>query len=59
MDGIAGTLGRMPNQPKTPLRAFRIPQDLYDKAQAVAAETGVTVSDVGRDALELYVANRK
>ena len=45
----------MPNKPKTPLKSFRIPQDLYEAAQAKAAEKNETVSDVIRKALERYV----
>jgi hypothetical protein len=49
------TLTRVPNAPKTPLRSFRIPDELYEAAQATAAEKGETVSDVIRKALEKYV----
>lgn len=49
------TVGRVPNQPKTPLRSFRIPDDTYRAAQAKAAEKGESVSDVVRKALERYV----
>lgn len=45
----------MPNQPKTPLRSFRIPTELYQAAQAKAAAKGESVSDVVRKALERYV----
>ncbi|GAS98919.1 Gp65 [Mycolicibacterium canariasense] len=45
----------MPNQPRTPLRSFRIPDDLYEAAQQKAEEKGETVSDVVRRALERYV----
>jgi hypothetical protein len=41
----------MPNQPKTPLRAFRIPDHEYFPAQAEAKRQGVTVTDVVRAAL--------
>lgn len=50
-----GTLRRMPNQPKTPIKCFRIPDDLYRAAQAKAAERGESVSEVVRRALERYV----
>ena len=57
MAGVAtpGTLRRMPNQPKTPLKSFRIPEALYAAAQAKAAERGESVSEVVRKALERYV----
>jgi hypothetical protein len=45
----------MPNQPKTPIKCFRIPEALYRAAQAKAAERDESVSDVVRRALERYV----
>lgn len=45
----------MPNQPKTPMRSFRIPDDLYEAAQRKARDEGRTVTDVVREALETYV----
>lgn len=48
-------LPRVPNQPRTPLRSFRIPDELYEAAQAKAADKGESVSDVVRRALERYV----
>jgi len=44
-----------PNQPKTPLKSFRIPEDLYRAAQKKAAKRDESVSDVVRRALERYV----
>lgn len=49
------TVHRVPNAPKTPLRSFRIPDEVYRAAQARAAEKGESVSDVVRKALERYV----
>ncbi len=49
------TVPRVPNQPKTPLRSFRIPDEVYKAAQAKAATRGESVSDVVRRALERYV----
>ena len=49
----------VPNQPRTPLKSFRIPQELYERAQARAAERGETVSDVVRRALERYVRSKR
>ena len=49
------TIARVPNQPKTPLKSFRIPEGLYVAAQAKAAERGESVSEVVRKALERYV----
>ena len=48
------TLGRVPNQPKTPIKSFRIPEDVYKAAQAKAAEKGETLTDVVRKALIRY-----
>lgn len=49
------TLAGMPNQPKTPVKSFRIPEQLYRDALAKANERGDTLSDVVRRALERYV----
>lgn len=51
-------LARVPNKPKTPLKSFRIPDDLYRAAQAKAAERGDSVSEVVRAALERYVKRK-
>lgn len=45
----------MPNQPKTPLHGFRIPDDLYKAALKKAADEGRTLSEVIRGFLVLYV----
>jgi len=47
--------GKVPNQPKTPTRAIRVPDDLWRKARAIAQARGETLSDVLRDALVEYV----
>lgn len=52
------TIGTMPNKPKTPLRAVRISDDLWQAAQAKANEKGESVSDVIRRALERYVKSK-
>lgn len=46
---------RVPNAPKTPLKSFRIPDDLYRAAQARAAEKGESVTAVVVRALKRYV----
>lgn len=46
----------MPNQPKTPLRNVRVPDELWQAALLKAQDRGETVSDVVRRALERYVA---
>jgi Ribbon-helix-helix protein, copG family len=43
----------------TPLRAVRVPDELWHAARAEADREGSTVSDVVRDALAAYVAERK
>lgn len=53
-----GMIRRVPNQPKTKIRGFRIPDELYNAAVAKAAARGESVSDVVRAALERYVKRR-
>ena len=48
------TVQSVPNKPKTPMKSFRIPEDIYRAAQAKAAEKGETLTDVVRKALERY-----
>jgi predicted transcriptional regulator len=50
-----GTLAHVPNQPKTPQRTVRVPDELWVEVKAVAEQRGDTVSDVVRAALERYV----
>lgn len=45
--------------PKTPIKCFRIPEELYRTAQAKAAERQETLSDVVRKALERYVRSKR
>lgn len=45
----------MPNQPKTPNRAIRIPDALWAEARRIATERGETVSAVLVAALARYV----
>ncbi|WP_166804809.1 hypothetical protein [Cryobacterium sp. Sr8] len=45
----------MPNQPKTPVRGFRIDDALYVAAQEKAKAEGRTLTDVVREALTLFV----
>lgn len=52
------TIAGMPNKPKTPLRAVRISDELWQAAQAKAAEKGETVTDVLRRSLERYVKSK-
>jgi hypothetical protein len=48
----------MPNQPKTPMRGLRVPDDLWAAAKAKAASEGRTVTDVIITALRRYVGKR-
>lgn len=49
----------VPNKPKTPLRSFRIPDEVYRAAQDKAAARGESVSDVVRRALERYARSKR
>lgn len=44
----------MPNQPKTPARAVRVPDDLWDAAKAKADAEATTVSAVIVAALKRF-----
>lgn len=48
-----------PNKPKTPLRAIRIPDDLWVAAQETAARKDEDVSKVVRRSLENYVRRNR
>lgn len=48
-----------PNQPKTPNRVVRVPDDIWHPAQVKAALEGTTVSAVIRAALQVYVKGGK
>lgn len=45
---------QVPNQPKTPARAFRPPPELWDKVTAHAEENGLTYTEVLIAALEEF-----
>lgn len=45
----------MPNQPKTPMLAIRVPRDLQDAVKARAQERGETVTDALIRAMRRYV----
>ena len=49
----------MPNAPRTPNRAIRIDDDLWQAAQARAHQKGESVSDAVRRALRRYVATKR
>jgi predicted HicB family RNase H-like nuclease len=54
----SATLAHVPNQPKTPVRNFRIDDELYRAAQAKAAERGETLTEAIRQLLEWYVKHK-
>ena len=45
----------VPNQPRTPNRAVRVPDATWGPAQEAAARRDDTLSEVMRDSLEAYV----
>jgi uncharacterized protein (DUF1778 family) len=45
----------VPNQPATPIRTYRAPDELYEAVQRAAADNGETVTDVILRAFERYV----
>lgn len=49
-----GSLRRVPNQPKTPIRGVRIPDDLWERAKKRADENGETLSHAIRKFLDRY-----
>ena len=51
------TVRRVPNQPKTPARGVRVPDELWNAAKKKAAAEGETVTDVILRALEDYTSD--
>lgn len=49
----------MPNQPKTPARSVRVPDDLWRAAQKEAKRRGETVTDAVVRSLRRYTAKPK
>ncbi|HET7689584.1 MAG TPA: hypothetical protein VFK41_04340 [Nocardioidaceae bacterium] len=45
----------MPNQPKTPNRTIRVPDEVWEAARRVAADKGETITEVIVRALKRYV----
>jgi hypothetical protein len=45
----------VPNQPATPNRTIRVPDELWDEAKRIAHDRGETVTDVVLRALTRYV----
>lgn len=51
----ADTFRRVPNQPATPKRGVRVPDELWEAAKRAAADNDETVTDVILRALTRYV----
>lgn len=49
----------MPNQPKTPVRTFRLSKDLWDRFTAAAKREGITASDLLRRLVEEYLGRKR
>jgi len=48
------TLARVPNQPKTPVKCFRVPADRYAAAMRAASKRGEVLSEQVNLFLEMY-----
>lgn len=48
------TMG-VPNQPRTPGRAVRVPDSTWNPAQEAARRRGDTLSEIMRDSLDAYI----
>ena len=51
------TVRSVPNQPKTPLRSFRVADEVWQAAKAEAKRRGESVTDVLVRALREYVSS--
>lgn len=49
----------VPNQPKTPQRSVRVPDEVWQAAKERAEAEGRTLSDVVREALAAYAKRKK
>ena len=54
MTPVTDKIGTVPNQPKTPMRSLRVPDDEWHAAQREAKRRGETVTDAIRRALRDY-----
>lgn len=52
---MSGTIGSMPNQPKTTLRNVRVDDELWEAAKSAAELRGESVSEAIRKFLKRYV----
>lgn len=51
---MTATVGRVPNQPKTPLHSFRVDDELWEAAKVRAAERGESLGEALRKFLKRY-----
>lgn len=49
-----GKIVRVPNQPATPKRSIRVPDEMWLTARANAAERGEDLASIVRDAIDKY-----
>ena len=56
---ISETVAVVPNQPKTPVRTFRLADDLWTQLKAAAKREGVTVTEVLRRLVEEYLRRNR
>ena len=49
------TVSDVPNQPKTPQRSVRVPDEVWARAKEKAEAQGITVSEVVREKLEEWL----
>ena len=54
---VTGTIGVMPNKPKTPLRNIRVDDELWAAAMAAADSRGESLSEAIRKFLKRYARN--
>lgn len=50
-------MSRVPNQPKTPVRGFRIRDEIYKPAKAKADANGDSLREIVEDALLEYIGD--
>lgn len=55
---MTGTIGSMPNKPKTPLRNVRVGDELWQAAQAAAEARGESLSEAIRVFLKRYAKSK-
>jgi predicted DNA-binding protein len=55
----ATTVGRVPNQPKTPVMAVRVPEETQTALKQLAAQDGTTVTRLVLAAIDQYLASRE